>query len=148
MKVGIKVVISVLALGALALFFFMQEKNFVTTPTKVTIGTTVVSVELADTPALRVQGLSGRQSPSEGEGMLFIFEEEGNWGFWMKDMLFPIDILWAGSDGTIISIAKDVSPSTYPQAFYPTEPAAKYVLEVPAGFAKRHNIVEGMKMER
>ena len=136
-----------LALGALALFFFMQQKNFVTTPTKVTIGTTVVSVELADTPALRAQGLSGRASLNEGEGMLFIFEEEGSWGFWMKDMLFPIDIVWAASDGRVISIAHDVSPSTYPQGFYPREPRALYVLELPAGFAKRHNIVEGMKME-
>ena len=141
-----KITAAVLVFGALALLFFMQEKNFVTTPTIVTIGSAEMRVEVADTPEERAQGLSGRQALNEGEGMLFIFEEEGNRGFWMKDMNFSIDIIWATSEGIVITIARDVSPSTYPQAFYPSEPSALYVLEVPAGFTKSHGIAEGAEL--
>ena len=108
----------------------------------VTIGTTTVAVEVVKDDASRQQGLSGRTSLAEGYGMLFVFEEEGNWGMWMKDMNFPIDIIWAAKDGTIVTIEKNVSPDTYPNSFHPREPAL-YVLEVPADFAERHNIAVG-----
>ena len=114
---------------------------------QVSVGSTTISVEVADTPGKRTQGLSGRSALAEGTGMLFVFPEEGDWGFWMKDMHFPIDIIWADSGGDIITIVHDVSPTTYPNAFHPEEPRAKYVLEVPAGFAKKYGIVEGTQIE-
>lgn len=117
-----------------------------TASSTVTVGTTSISVEVADDPAERMQGLSGRSALPEGDGMLFIFEYENNWGIWMKDMRFPIDIVWAGSDGEILTIAHKVSPQTYPNAFYPSSPTARYVLELPAGYAKAHGIAEGMRL--
>ncbi len=129
-----------------AIFFFMRQTRPPTPQTIVTIGTTEVRVNVADTLEERVQGLSGRKSLKEGEGLLFIFEQEGAQGIWMKDMLFPIDIVWASSDGTIITIAPNVTPDTYPEAFYAKEPVARYVLELPAGFAERHGIAEGAKL--
>ncbi|KKS39717.1 MAG: hypothetical protein UV04_C0039G0005 [Candidatus Gottesmanbacteria bacterium GW2011_GWA2_42_16] len=94
----------------------------------VTIGSTTIAVEVADTEALRNQGLSGRSDLPGGTGMLFVFDTDGLWSFWMKDML--------------VGIAHSVSPDTYPQSFTPGEPA-RYALEVPAGFAKEHGIAEG-----
>lgn len=138
--------ISALVVTLATLLFFMQHVVHPVAPAEVTIGDTTIRVEVADTSAKRVQGLSGRTGLAEGEGMLFVFEEEGSWSMWMKDMRFAIDIIWVTKDGTIITIAKNVSPETYPQTFFASEPTARYVLEVPAGFVDRHSIAEGQKI--
>ncbi len=101
-------------------------------------------VEVADTEPLREQGLGSRGSLKAGHGMLFVFDTPASWGIWMKDMRFPIDILWAREDGTVITVVHNVSPDTYPLALYPQTPDAKYVLEVPSGAAKE--IREGSRM--
>lgn len=111
----------------------------------VTIGNVPVSVTVAATPQAREQGLSGAQPLRPGQGMLFVFPAEGKQGFWMKDMNYPLDIIWADASGSVVTIWRDLSPATYPQAFYPTEPAL-YVLEVPAGFAEQNGIATGTIM--
>lgn len=108
-------------------------------------GSTTIAVEVADTHLSRRQGLSGRTTLPAGTGMLFAFEQEGDWGIWMKDMQFPIDIIWMDSAGAVITVAADVSPATYPNSFYPERPA-RYVLEVPAGYAAAHDIAEGSEL--
>ena len=86
----------------------MQRQPSLTTtavPTQpIQVGDTKLVVEVADTEALRERGLSGRSSLHEGSGMLFVFEEEGAWGIWMKGMQFPIDIIFADSAGVISMI--------------------------------------------
>jgi uncharacterized membrane protein (UPF0127 family) len=98
-----------------------------------------IRVTVAVTPAEREQGLSGRPGLASDEGMLFVFEREGDYAFWMKDMLFSIDIVWIDSAGKIIYIAPSVSPDTYPTAFDPRMNAL-YVLELPAGYAASHGV--------
>jgi len=107
----------------------------------------MVRAEVAATPALRQQGLSGHAPLQENEGMLFVYQEDedGMQGFWMKDMLFPIDIIWIDTEGRVITIAKNIQPESYPEVFYPAR-AAQYVLEVQAGFADAHAIAEGTKV--
>lgn len=112
---------------------------------QLTIGSTTITVELATTPQEEGAGLSGRTSLAEGRGMLFAFDPPQMPGFWMKDMRFPLDIIYAASDGTIVTIYPDLSPATYPRAFYPSAPV-KYVLEVPAGYAASHSIAVGQKI--
>lgn len=82
----------------------------------------------------RAQGLSGRTELPGGYGMLFVFDVPDRYGFWMKDMLMPIDILWLADDGTIVGIERNVMPSTYPEAFYPPRPV-RLVLETRVGEA-------------
>lgn len=111
-----------------------------------------IRVLLADTPETRQIGLGGRDRLAQDEGMLFIFPEDGTYAFWMKDMRFSIDILWLSApdrlsrDGsataTVVHIAPDVSPDTYPQDFMSTKPA-RYVLELPAGFVRENNVTIG-----
>ena len=103
------------------------------------INNTNIEVEIADTPKTREKGLSGRRALSESMGMLFIFDSPSQYGFWMKDMSFAIDILWIDDQFKIISIEKETSPETFPQIFYPDRPI-KYVLELPAGFSDKYNI--------
>jgi len=91
-----------------------------------------LQLEIADTDAERILGLSGRESLPAGMGLLFVFEEPGMHGFWMKDMKFAIDIIWLGENYEVLGIEKNVSPQTYPEVFYPPQPV-KYVLETNPG---------------
>ncbi len=104
----------------------------------VRIGEIAFPVEVADILETRVRGLSGRASLPSGVGMLFVFEDTGIHTFWMKDMMFPLDMVWIGEQCTVESISPNVSPPTPEQAdsdlprFRPTQPV-RYVLEVNGG---------------
>ena len=102
-----------------------------------------LSVDIADDECKMSLGLSGKTSLID-EGMFFVFEKPGNYGFWMKDMNFPIDILWISETFNVIGIEKNVSPNTYPESFG-SEYFAKYVLEVSAQYSDKNNIKIGDK---
>ena len=102
----------------------------------------LLELEVARTPEEQTRGLSGRESLAENAGMLFVYERPSLPGFWMKEMNFPIDIIWIGSDKRIVDISENIAPETFPQLFHPRVPA-QYVLEVNAGWAKSHNISVG-----
>jgi uncharacterized membrane protein (UPF0127 family) len=103
-----------------------------------------INVELEKTPADQELGLGGRTGLPDHSGMLFIFPDDAQHMFWMKDMQFSIDMIWFSADGTVIYIQPDVSPDTYPEAFGPSAPS-RYVLEVPANFASTYQIKIGDK---
>lgn len=122
------------------------EKSAVDSGSFVFIGGKKIRVDLANTPATRTQGLSGRKSLLENEGMLFVFENSGQYGFWMKDMNFPIDIIWVDENKNIVHIEKNLLPDTYPRIFTPQNPS-RYVLEVQAGFSDTISLQVGDKIE-
>ena len=102
------------------------------------IGNASFPVELATTNEQRQQGLSDRDSLDAGTGMLFILEEERSIRFWMKDMRFPLDMLWFAADCNLVGINKNVpvppagtSQQELPR--YGPGQEAKYVLEINAG---------------
>jgi hypothetical protein len=137
---------AVLAVLLFCAYVFYMPANEATLPTTtLTIGATQLEVELATTQAEREQGLSGRAALLPGHGMFFTFDTPGAWGIWMKDMKFPIDIIWADEDGLVITIEENATPESYPKSFYPTY-AAQYVLEVPAGFVKERSIAIGQQI--
>ena len=113
------------------------QKETVTpqTRTTVTIGSQQFDVEVVDTPAERQRGLMWRESLPPEQGMLFVFEREGFYPFWMKNTLIPLDVIWIAESGEIIDIhtlfpcpPETLScPSTAPAGM------ARYVLEVNAG---------------
>ena len=118
-----------------------------TTGPAVIINGSIVHVEIADTDALREQGLSDRTSLAENTGMLFVFDQPVVPGFWMKDMHFPLDIIWISADSTIEGVEKNLSPDTYPKPFAPAAPV-KYVLEVNAGYFDTHSLKVGMQVRQ
>jgi uncharacterized membrane protein (UPF0127 family) len=97
-----------------------------------------MTFEIVSTPALQQQGLGGRAVIPDNYAMLFVFPTDVTQGFWMKDMLTSIDMIWLSDNGTIVAIDGSVSPDTYPSVFYPPVPV-KYVLETRAGFAVEKN---------
>lgn len=116
---------------------------------QVKIGNTAIKVEVANTERARQLGLSGRSSLKEESGMLFVFDTPGDYVFWMKDMRFNIDILFADAEGEIITIHHNVPADSYlksPPGIFRSSSPAQYVLEVPAGFAEKYGIVEGAQM--
>ncbi|MBI2025299.1 DUF192 domain-containing protein [Candidatus Kaiserbacteria bacterium] len=130
-------VLLILALGA-GMYFYRTKSE---SASAVFDGVSL-RIEYATTPEARERGLSGRANIPSDYGMLFVFPKDDRYGFWMKDVLVPIDIFWLDSDGHVVSIISDIATSTYPDVFYPTEPA-RYVLETAAGFAKEHGIANG-----
>ena len=148
-------ILGVLIVLVVTLYVFMSAPTHTTPlpvggqsmlPTKkITIGRTEVTVEVATNLAQKSEGLSERVSLSEGEGMLFVFDPPAIDGFWMKDMRFSLDIIWADSQGTIVTIFQNLSPQTYPNVYKPSVPAT-YVLEVPAGFIAKQGVAIGDKI--
>jgi uncharacterized protein len=114
-------------------------------PVYVKIGNSLIEVAVASTPEERARGLSGRESLETGTGLLFIFDKPDIYAFWMKEMNFPIDIVWISSENRIIGIEHSVSPDSYPQTFSSSGPV-KYVLEIPAGYSRAYNIDSGMQV--
>ncbi|MDB5194296.1 MAG: hypothetical protein JWN50_310 [Parcubacteria group bacterium] len=109
---------------------------------QVKIDDAIINVDISDTPALREQGLSGRNALAKDSGMLFVFQTPTQPGFWMKDMNFSLDIVWISSEKKIIGVEKSLSPDTYPKTFYPPGDIL-YVLELPAGYFDAHRFKIG-----
>lgn len=102
--------------------------------TTILVGEKTLRAEIANEPEAQVVGLSGRDCIPEEVGMLFSFQEQGRYPFWMKDMLFPIDIVWMDSDRQVVTVTQNVQPSSYPKTFTSSSPA-QYVLEIKADTA-------------
>jgi uncharacterized membrane protein (UPF0127 family) len=124
----------------------IEKSGFVKSDDTVRINNVEINVDVADTPAKEALGLGGRESLKEGEGMWFVFSRADAYGFWMKDMKFPIDIIWLDENSKILTIASAVAPETFPKVFYPSGDAL-YVLEVPANFAEKSHFQIGDKAE-
>ena len=103
-----------------------------------------VSVEIASDDPTREQGLMFRDRLAEDHGMIFFFVETGEYPFWMKNTLIPLDMIWIDAGRRIVHIAHDVPPcKADPCPNYPPNAPAKYVLEVAAGVAAKHHLKDG-----
>lgn len=102
---------------------------------------------LALTNEQQTKGLSVKDYLKENEGMLFVYKQPTRQGFWMKDMKFPIDIIWLDSNGTVVHIEYNLQPCIMSFAFicpsYIPDKDSLYVLETVAGFSKKHDIKVG-----
>jgi len=147
MRLEMKIIVIVAAVVAGSLFasyFLLGQNNAPPNTTEIKFAGEVLSVELAKTPQAQQMGLSGRVSLAADHGMLFVFDSESNWGFWMKDMKFPLDIIWFDSNRRVVYIEQDLAPCT-PQScpIYTPPTNAMYVLEVNAGFVQAHGVALG-----
>ena len=102
---------------------------------------------MAITNDQQVKGLSVKDHLKENEGMLFVYEQPSRQGFWMKDMKFPIDIIWLDNNGTVVYIKNSLQPCIMTFAFlcptYTPDKDSLYVLETGSGFSKKHGIKIG-----
>jgi uncharacterized membrane protein (UPF0127 family) len=110
---------------------------------RVTIGDDVIRAEVARSVEAKARGLGGRDGLAPGTGMLFPFDAPGRPAFWMLDMRFDLDLIWARG-GQIVDVSANVprpppgpDPDPAPLPQYRPRADADLVLEVPAGTAAR-----------
>ena len=113
-------------------------------PSQVSFQGTCFKVELAEPRAEQARGLSSRQSLPRDWAMLFVFSRAGEYPFWMKDTLIPLDIIWLDGDKRVVSVKENAQPCLGVNCplFYPGK-EAQYVLEINAGSVKRLGLIEG-----
>ena len=108
-----------------------------------TINGVKVNLSIANTPSEQVQGLSYQKSLGKNDGKLFIFAKKQDLTFWMKNMNFPLDIIWINDD-KIVKIDKNLPPEgDKPGKTYNSNVPVNYVLEVNAGYSELRNIKIG-----
>lgn len=95
------------------------------------IGSEYYELERVSTAEKLQLGLSGRDNLEDNSGMVFVFPDVRDQCIWMKDMKFPLDIIWLNPEKNIIAIEQNVSPETYPNQY--CHGPAKYVIELNAG---------------
>lgn len=104
--------------------------------------TVTIDIEIADTDSARQRGMMQRDGfPNDRSGMLFPFETEEPQSFWMSNTPVALDIIFVDADSQIVNIAKYTTP--FSSENYRSGEPAQYVVEVPAGFADSHGILEG-----
>lgn len=138
-KIIIGGVMIALLLGATTAYILVQPQY-----NHHTLLNSTYRLEVADTAARQQKGLSDRDSLPDDAGMLFPYNEVAERCFWMKDMQFSIDIIWAGSDKRVTHIESNVSPASYPRSYcYP----AQYVIELNAGEAEKSEVLVGKRLD-
>ena len=147
-------IIIILAIIFAITFFVLSGKKAPHAPTPITQPSATInghtfSVEIAKDDKTRERGLSYRKSLPQDNGLLFIFEQQGKYSFWMKDMHFPIDIIHINND-TVVHIFENVPPPTSTTQTLPTytpDSAADKVLEINAGLSEKYGIKKGDKVK-
>ena len=134
-----KAIIILVALAFLTGFIFWCQKSSVSL---VHIKNTDIQIDFARTKEARERGLSGREGLDRDAGLWFALLGEKENGIWMKEMKFPIDIIWTDDVYHIIDVKENARPDSYPEIFYPRAEAS-HVLEVNAGFVGEHQIEIG-----
>jgi len=148
-----RLILLFLACAALAVFYFANSANKAKSPgsewkkATVTIQNQTLDVYLAQTEQEHESGLSGFEAIKSNQGMLFIFDLAQKPSFWMKDMKFPIDIIWINNN-QVVDITKNL-PVQYDSnltRYFPNVEVDR-VLEVNAGWTDKNEIKVGDKVE-
>jgi uncharacterized membrane protein (UPF0127 family) len=84
-----------------------------------------------------------RKNLANNQGMLFVYQDEGRHTFWMKNMRFPLDIIWIDSNKRVVDIYEFALPCKEFCKTISPQSAAKFILEVNAGFVRKHQIKIG-----
>tara|TARA_Y100000031_G_C8091195_1_gene324235 strand:- start:236 stop:715 length:480 start_codon:yes stop_codon:yes gene_type:complete len=106
----------------------------------------IVTADIADDEVSRNTGLSNREQIGEYEGLLFLHETKDQHSYWMKDMLFAIDIIWI--DGDIVTgFSENIPPENPASTIYSPEVPVNHVLEVQAGFVDEIGLLVGDQLD-
>jgi uncharacterized membrane protein (UPF0127 family) len=115
----------------------------------VTVNGVVLVADISANNEQMTKGLSVKDALAENEAMLFVFGNEGEHTFWMKNMKFPIDIIWIDGNKTVVHIEHNLQPCGYGLLCPTYEPGqdSLFVLETVGGFAEKHDVVQGTQVQ-
>lgn len=146
-----KEILAILIMFVVAIGFtvwYQNNQNNAVSEPKVCFGEDCFSVEVADDDGERTTGLMNRDSLDADSGMLFIFEDERVYPFWMKNTLIPLDMIWLNSNKEIVFIKENAVPCEQDPCFIITPSGvAKYVIELNSGIVAERNIRVGQRVE-
>jgi len=128
-----------LALAGTAVMATACKRHALPTTT-ITVGEHSMLVEVADDGEERARGVMNRDGLGANEGMLFIYPDEKERSFWMKNVRFPLSIAFADKSGKILSIS-DMQPMS--QRGTKSGGPAMYALEVNEGWFREHGVEPG-----
>ena len=115
---------------------------------KVCFGEHCFYVELATSSEQHALGLMFRKNLDLDRGMLFIFQEEKEHSFWMKNMSIALDIIWINNDKEVVFIEKEAQPcDKYTCKVINPREKALYVLEINAGISEEIKLKPGDRLE-
>lgn len=104
----------------------------------------VVRVEIAADDHTRAEGLMWRDQLRPGTGMLFLYSEDGEYSFWMKNTKIPLDMVWIDSNYRVAAVKFHVPPCVIENCpSYSPNASSRYILEVAGGVAEAHGIKVG-----
>jgi len=109
----------------------------------VRIGDGIFAAKVVKTQEERAKGLSDTSELRKDQAMLFVYERDDKWPIWMKDMNYPIDIVWMDKNKKVIYIVKNAPPESYPHETFEPKDDARYVLELAAGMVDTKSIMIG-----
>jgi hypothetical protein len=135
-------IILILIAGLIFIIYNRERKD------RVCFKNNCFEVELAITHEEQMSGLMFKKSLDKDKGVLFVFPEEGEYSFWMKNTSIPLDIIWIDQNGEVVFISENTQPcqeNTCP--VISTDKKAKYVLEINAGVSKGISLKVGDKLE-
>ncbi len=104
-----------------------------------------LDIEIADNAYERETGLMYRENIEEDQGMLFVYDEERQRSFYMKNTQFPLDLIFYSSDSTAVSFQKNAE--AYSEETLPSEKPAQFILEINAGLSDEWNLEIGHKID-
>lgn len=133
---------TLLFLGAVTFVFWGNETP---SDSMLRVGDSELAVIVADEPDELRTGLGSRDVLPADTAMLFIFPRVGRYGIWMKDMRFPIDIVWLDENKNVVDVRERIAPETYPEVFYPSG-ESRYVLEFASGSVQELGIHIGTEI--
>lgn len=123
--------------------------SFAKKTSTITIGDHSFKVTTATSQQEREIGLSKTKSLSQDQGMIFLFEKPDYYSFWMKNMKFPVDIIYINKDA-IVTIKNNAQPpkdnKESPIIYTPTAPADR-ILEIQAGLSEKYNFKNGDRIK-
>ena len=123
-------------------------KEGITEINSVTLKNYTFSVDVADNDQERAKGLMFVESMEDSNGMLFIYPDEAIRGFWMRNTLIPLDMIFADSNLMVIDINKNALPcGTGTCPVYYSKAPAQYILEINGGLSDAFNISLGDKVK-
>jgi|SRR3989338_4804568 len=122
------------------------DKNFEVISIDNGNGLIKINAEIADDEQEQMKGLMFREKLNENDGMFFVFENEQERTFWMKNTLIPLDIIFIGNNFEIVDIKNAVPCKGEPCALYKSSKPAKYVLEVNGDLTAKRGIMIGDKI--
>ena len=150
----LEIIVFIIIVIALTYLFFYSAGTVFSPATpqseqnQVCFGARCFFVELAKTNAEKEKGLMYRKELDRDKGMLFIYEKEGVYPFWMKNTLIPLDIIWINENKEVVFIAQNVQPckSLLCPSVVPIA-KAKYVLEINAGLCQEIGLKVGDQLK-